>query len=223
MRMAGILASGESVSGQEATDAFNTFKMIVRSWASNGLLMPTEDYYSSFSLTSGQAQYSLGDDGSTDWDVSQTIFPADFTALNLKINNVEYPIEIINSQQIADVRNKSIQGRPSMVFIRPYNTYYVFEFFPKPDQSYNLNIYFKGALDKINSISNAVYYPDGYDRALMYELYVELCQEYGRPVDQVAFAKAQELKAEIMRKNTKPVYLTSDLENKKPFDINKGQ
>lgn len=73
------------------------------------------------------------------------------------------------------------------------------------------------------SVNDEIELPPGYERALRYNLAVELYPEYGKEPPASIYSAAQESKAAIKRMNIKPSYLVTDpFFTRRPFNILTG-
>jgi hypothetical protein len=82
---------------------------------------------------------------------------------------------------------------------------------PIPSGNGTLILHSEKPLTTYSLISEDVTLPPGYKKALRYNLAMELAPEYGKAISQDIAMQASESKALIMRTNTRPVYMTSDV------------
>lgn len=219
MLLGGLIASGETMTDDEANDAFESLNDMIESWTSEGLLL-FNSTRETFNLVSGTQAYEMGT-GLT-WNSSK---PMSIEAVSvLAADGQEFPCEIINYQewQRISLKNQS-DSIPHRVYIEQNAANYKFYFWPKPnDSSVDAVIYSRKPLSAFTSLSQTVSLPQGYARGLRYNLTVELSVEYGKQVDQVVYETANELKANLKRNNFNPVVMINDtnrLDRERTYDI----
>lgn len=227
MLLIGAVSTGESLSADEAADGLSSFNDLLDSWSTDGLLIPST-VREEFTLVPGQASYTIGTSGNFNTSNPQIIEEA--RLLNVTATpNYELPIKIYNVQQYADIKQKSLSTAfpEALYFVRnsPLSTIYLYTV---PSSANKLVLYSRKALSNFTSVNTEITLPAGYQRALRYNLALELAVEYGKQPSEYVFMTARELKAQLMRVNTEPVYLRSDLmgllqDTKSTFNINTGE
>jgi len=169
------------------------------SWSTEGFVVPSR-VRESFTLTPGTAQYTMGVGGTFD-----TARPVAIDRVTVELQTTtpktENPVEIINLDQWADVSQKSTQGIPIKVYREGTNPLETLNLYPVPNQAYKLVIYSQKLLLSITNANTTIDLPPGYERAIIYNLAVELAPEYGRQTPNEVAAIALEAKGNVMRVN----------------------
>lgn len=209
MRLIGVLASGETLSANEATDALSTLNDMLGIWSNESLLIYARTN-ESFTLTPNQQSYTMGSGGNFNTTRPQKIENASITISNGS-ESYDVPVELTNQDEWAEIQVKGISsGIPTRLFplyTYPLATIYLW---PLPNAANKLTLWSWKTLSNIPAISTAVDLPPGYSKAMKYNLALELAPEYGRPVDPIVLAEASESKAALKRMNARPQYLAMD-------------
>lgn len=224
LRLLGVLASGETSSAAEATDGLSALNRMLGSWSAEGSMVPFK-VREEFTLTPGTASYTMGPSG-----VFNTTRPIDIERATIEIQSStpvsEYPVRIVTIAEWAAIGLKDLASDvPTDLY--PEGTYPLetLNLYPVPSVANKLVLYSMKALTAIATLDTAVSLPPGYDRAIIYNLAVELAPEYGKAVPDTVAMVAMESKATLMRLNDKPRYLGMDsalVSNGYRFDILRG-
>lgn len=226
MLLVGTISSGESLSADEAADGLNSLNDLLDSWSTDGLLIPAM-VREEFTLVPSTASYTIGTGGAFSTTNPQLIEEA--RLLDTSGTAFEIPLRIFNDQEYADIKIKTLTTSQAqgIYFQRgaPLSTIYVY---PVPSTANKLVLYSKKALSNFASVNDSISLPPGYQRALRYNLALELAVEYGKAPREEIVMMAQDLKAQLIRMNTDPIYLRSDVlgitqDNRKPFNIYTGE
>lgn len=211
LRLIGVLASGESLGANEATDGLSSLNDMLDSWSTNNLLIPNK-VREVFALTSSQQTYTMGQSGSPSFSTARPIHIEDvYVQVGSGSNVIERPVQILTMQEFADIKLKTLQST-FPIYCYPEGTYpnETLNFWPIPSAADNIVIYSAKPLANLSSLTTAISLPPGYQRALRYALALELAPEYGRPVSEDVAAHASAAIADIKRINYRPRYLKVD-------------
>lgn len=205
LRLIGAVASGETPSANEQSDALSVLNDMLDSWTVSGLLI-FETARESFALTPGKQTYTLGSGG--DFNTAR---PIQITDATIEQNGNEIPLEIINTNQWSEVNLKNTQSTiPQKMFLSGDFPLDQVSLWPLPSVANNLILYSLKPLGNFTTASDSIVFPQGYARALRYNLALELALEFGKEPSPTIQAIAMESKAELMRLNIQPVYMKSD-------------
>lgn len=220
MLLGGLIASGESMTDDEANDAFISLNDMIESWSTEGLLI-FNSVREAFDLVSGTQGYLMG--SSMTWNSSK---PLNIDGVSVLSGGVEYTLRIYTLEEWQNISQKSLTSQiPEGVYIEENADSVKFYFYPTPsDSSVDAVIYSKKPLSAFTSLSQTVNLPQGYARALRYDLAIELMQEYGREPSAVVVEKTNEIKGALKRDNIDAPRLDNDLGvgGLYVYDINKG-
>jgi hypothetical protein len=196
MRLIGALGDGEEPTASEGADGLTALNAMLDSWWLKTLAV----YYTkseSFTWTAGQASRTMGTAGNF-----ATTRPASILGASQRMSDVDYPIEIINRDQYDQIQDKTTQ---STLIARIYpemqaSLAYLYAY-PVPSDAVTVYIQSVGRLQSFAALATAVDLPPGYERALTYNLAIEVAPEYSvTPPALVARTAAASLRA-IKRPN----------------------
>lgn len=225
LRLIGVKAAGESLEASEATDGLAALNRLLGSWSTEGLLVHarTRD---SFTLTSGDGSYTFGSSG----DLNSTR-PTEILEAFIRDESVspaiDYPpLKMLSLEEWSRVSQKESEGGiPRNLYDDggyPLRTLYLH---PEPTGSKKLVVHSRKPLTELATIDTSVSLPPGYDRALVYNLALDLSPEYGKtPPDSVVLI-AQETKGNLKNRNHSAPVLRCDsaLLPSGGFDMDTGE
>jgi hypothetical protein len=191
MRLIGAIAAGETLETEELNDAFVSLNQMLSSWNTEGasLVARKRLTVSVFSANS----YALPER------------PVKIDAASTSISGVDSGLEIVDSAgwEAIPVPEKQMQS----IFIRrlycdyafPSSTVYIW---PAPRVSGTLELWIYATMPAFASVDSVISLPEGYEAGLRFNLATVLAPEYGRPVDPLTAAGAQNFKASLVQLNT---------------------
>jgi hypothetical protein len=190
MRLIGAIAAGETLETNELNDAFVSLNEMISSWNTEGASLPGRDRME-VSLQQGVNSYQLSSR------------PNQIVAGSSSLSGVDSQIELVDAAGYEAVQEKAMQS----VYIRklycnyqwPISAIYLW---PTPRTGGLLELWITSPMLPFNSLSDVVALPDGYEAGLRCNLAVLLAPEYGRPLDQVVLAAAQNFKASLVQLNS---------------------
>lgn len=209
LRLLGVLASAESASASEATDGLNSLNDLLDSWSNENLFIPNS-VREVFALTVSKQIYTMGPSG--DFSTTRPI-EIQNVLVQLAGSNpaVEVPLQIVTQDEYAAITVKGLSSQyPVAVYSEGTYPLETLNLWPSPNTGVNLVIYSAKPLANISNLSTTLSLPPGYQRALKYNLAIELAPEYGRQPSEVVVAEAANSRAAIKRKNSKPKFLQVD-------------
>lgn len=203
LRLIGAIATGETPSADEQADGLSALNDMLASWSNERLLVPTRTREE---LSVSASPVTIGDGATLD-----TERPLSVDAATVLIGAVEYPLEILSPERWQAISQKDLTSSiPTSLFIEGTFPNETLNLWPAPAGSVTLVLYSWKAMTSIATANTTLSFPDGYLRALRYNLAVELAPEYGRVVTQEVAMIAREAKANIKRMNKRPVTVVSD-------------
>lgn len=203
LRLTGLLnAPGQSVVEESAheTEALAVLNQLIGSWNTERLNIYTVSI-AAYPLVANQQAYTIGPGG--DFDAAR---PQEIQQANIILPGgaapLHRPIEIIDDKRWAAIRIQEIWAIPQKLYndgAFPYSTLYLW---PGPSDAYQLELYTWEALRSFSDMEDEVRLPPGYDRALVYNLAVELAPRYPRvSLNPLVLQTARDSKAAIQRRN----------------------
>lgn len=177
LRALGELRTGRQASAEESADALTRLNNLLTSWSAAGLPV-YQVTRESFTLA-GAASYTIGT-GQT----FNTARPLKIKAASVSTGTVEQPCSIITAEQWSMIQDKAAAGKFADALFwdggSPNGNIYLY---PKPTAG-NLILYTIKALSEFATLGTTVALPAGYERALTYNLAVDIAPSYNRQVSQ---------------------------------------
>lgn len=209
LRLLGVIATGETASATELTDALSVLNEMLDSWSTQSLLIFAK-IIETFPLIGGQQVYTMGIGGTFNTARAQRIERA---AISVPTNNPanEIPLELLNLDQWANIQVKNILSTIPMKLYRDgQNPLDNLNFWPIPSAVNNLVLYSWKPLSNISGLNTTIIVPPGYYKALRFNLAVTLAPEFGRQIDPAVGITASTELANIKRMNSRPEYMETD-------------
>lgn len=174
----GVLTKGESPSGDEASDGLDALNALLGSWSNDSLLMYAR-LIESFPLVSGKAKYTIGVGG--DFNTTR---PLQILSAYTRIGSIDYAMNIVNEIAYDGITQKNISSSiPPVLFYDGNSPLGSISIYPVPTVG---TIYMRSEkqLTEFATIDTELDLPPGWERALIYNLAMELAPDYGQPVTQ---------------------------------------
>lgn len=211
LRLIGALAEGETASANTTNDALSALNDLLDSWSNESLIaFPVVREQLTFASAGLKQTYVWGTDG----DLASAR-PMRIQMALIQINSsspaIELPLNILNQDQYSDVVLKGTTSTyPTAIYFDDAYPAINMSVWPVPtDSTSNLIFYSQKTLTSA-ALSTPLSLIPGYQRALRFNLAIELGPEFGRPVPQEVIAIAEQAKAAIKRNNIMPVLLKVD-------------
>jgi len=187
----GALTKNDDMSGDEASDSLFALNSLLGSWSNENLIIFTQPL-EQFSLISGQSTYTMGAGG--DFDTQR---PSKLINVFVRQGGIDYDLGIINEDKFDDITYKSLQGIPEWVSTSNNFPLTTLKFYPVPTGGIDVFIRSEKPTTKLTTLDSVLSLPDGWDRALIYNLALELSPDYGQPVTQELYQLALNSKGAI--------------------------
>lgn len=200
-RLAGFLASGEPLQGNEANDCLLVLQQMLDTWQADGLKIFAENI-NTFPLVIGQQNYLLGNTGLDPLVNTNFIMqrPAKIQKAGMlltgsnAIQPPEIPISVLDYDGWSNIRVKNIQGN------YPLNVYpdYAFpnmtlQFYQIPGLNCSVVLYsWQPLLTWPDINTTTVSFPPAYYQAIRYNLAILLCAEFKTQPDPIVIKVAQD-------------------------------
>jgi hypothetical protein len=187
-RLAGILASGETLSGNETSDALLILQQMMDEWQADGLKIFCENI-NTFPFVLGQQTYTLGTGGNFSMPRPEKISRMGCQILSNPTQPSEVPITMLDVDGWANVRVKNIAGSYPLFCYPDYqfnvtagNATMNLNFWVIPGLACNCVIYSWQPLSTWPDLSTTnLTFPAAYIQAIKYNLAVLLANEFQAP------------------------------------------
>lgn len=224
LRLLGVLGEGETASAEQASEGLSALNLMIGGWSTNNLFIYARTR-EAFSLVANQSSYTMGPSGNFN-----TTRPARIDYATVRISGdtpFEHPVGILTVKEWANMSQKTATSDiPTKIFIQGTYPLQTVNVWPVPTAAYELVFYTLKPLSRFTAISETISLPDGYERALKFNLAVELASEYGREPSTLVMLNASESKADIKRANITESVMECDssvLEKRGTFNIITGE
>lgn len=197
---AAILGVGETVSAEDQTLGLRILNRMLDSWATENLMIyaTTSD---SFTMTAGQSTYSTS---------LLTQRPVSVASMFVSLNSIDYPVTMIDEQTFNAIPYKATSAIPDMCFYNPSFPNGEFKFYPTPYAAFTCTVNSRYPLAGNIAAATALALPQGYEKAIIDNLAVELCRPFTRKSALPELMKsANETKATLKRVNYEPLLMNS--------------
>lgn len=211
LQLAGVVAGGETPNATEADDGLLTLNSLLESCSTRGLAVFTVTRVT-HPIVASQASYTIGPSGA---DITRarpvTVETAFLLDTGASPDN-ETPLTVLREDQWRMLSPKDLTStRPTCLYYNP--TYPNGTLYPWPigtDATQSLVFYLPEPLTTVTALATTISFPPGYEKWFRYQLAMEFCAEYGRPVPDIVVAMARKEEANVKRMNYKPRVLGCD-------------
>jgi hypothetical protein len=172
MRLLGVYNIGETPSPSESTDSLLALNAMLDSWATDGMAVfaPVKE---AIPLTAALASVTAGPSGTYVTDR-----PIEVLSANLTLGGVIYPIDLTTMEEYNAIPQPSTTGTPRWIWCRMDMPNITITPYPVPSEAATLNIWTTQQIRYFGALTTEVALPPGYDRALAYNLAVEIAPEF---------------------------------------------
>lgn len=191
----GSLVKSESPSADEATDGLSSLNALLDSWSNDSLSIYARTW-ETFNLVGGTASYTIGSSG-----VFNTTRPTNIVSAYVTLGTTNYPLTIFDDEAWATISVPTLQNIPQ--FLNYDNSYPlgIIRLFNVPSSAMPIFLLTEKPLTSFATLDTALSMPPGTERALIYNLAVELAPEYSQKPDEMVIKIAMEslglLKAKV--------------------------
>jgi len=200
LRLLRAIDSGVSASSSELTDAVNALNSMLSGWSTgpNKIFVVTRE---SFPLVVGTKEYTIGP--GADFDTTRPVRLLDAFIRN---DITDYPVRIIQASNYAQIPLKNtIAWVYKLYYERDYPVGKIILDYV-PDTAFDLHLYSHKEFSEYNTDgADVISLPPGYERALKYNLAVEIAPEYKPDVPPLVMKIAEDSLRDIKRVNAQPV------------------
>jgi hypothetical protein len=197
LRKLGVIASGETPSADELQDGLSALQGLLDSWSTNDLLSYT-DTEETFTLTAGKQDYTIGYGG--DFNTAR---PLDILgAAVLGTSGIELHLNQLKPDQWRGIPLKSIQSElPTDCFFETSWPLATLQVYPVPSGGKQIVIYSRKPFASVANVNTSIDLPHGYEDAVVYNLAIEIADEYGAQVSPLLMKRAEDALASIKARN----------------------
>jgi hypothetical protein len=205
----GVKSTGETLSAPESNDALATLNLMLNSWSGRGVSARAKLEYTA-SLVSNQAVYTIGSSGTPDFS---TIRPVEILACQVEYvaDTVILPVSVTGEQQYGLFGDRNVlTGPPTNVYYNPTMPNGTLNFYPIPDQTYTLHLWYWTPLQEMALLSTEFTLEPVYIECIMYNLAVRLAPYYERSASPDVKLEAERLFNVLLRLARQDAFITPD-------------
>lgn len=197
LRLIEELGAGQTATAEDCADALVALTGMIDSWSIQGGSIFTESV-ETFNLTGGDSEYTIGTGG--DFNTTRPVRLRAAT-YQLSGDTYTYGLEILSMEEYAYQVDKDVTGTPHRVYFDGGYPLAKLRFHPVPASGSSVTLYSEKPLTTYTSINDTLVLPPGYERALRFNLAVEIAPEFGKQASPTVIAMAVESKQAIESKN----------------------
>ncbi len=197
LRKLGASASGEEINGNELSDALEEINRMLDNWNTEELLVHVANR-NAWTIAAATATLEIGPGGNLDQVRPQRIEQGQVW---ISEGGLEYPIRVWLQERWSAITDKTITGRPSILYYEANHPLGKIYLWPVTDKGYDFIIYTWNLLAQISNINQTLAFPPGYADAIVNELAIRLAPEYGKTVPPAVAIAAVQSKANVKRIN----------------------
>jgi hypothetical protein len=229
LRLIGAIGIGEAPTAEEATDCLLALNQMLSSWSLNALNIYCNKV-ETFILPSSKTEYTWG----IELDPLAPIQP-DFNSQRPDKIFRAYYNSAGSQSEIAQVDDETFLanldsasgGSPLYFNYVPSFPFGVVKFYPAPDSGLDISFLVFKKLERILNADDELIFPEGYDRALAFNLAVEIAPEFGLQIPDSVMGIAISSLANLKRMNIKFPISQTEIPfiqgiNTGNFNINRG-
>lgn len=206
LKLIGAIGSGESGSADELADGLVSLNAMIDAW-NNDRLMIYAVQDETLTLVNGQVSYTIGSSGNLN-----TTRPVKIESAFLRVSDVDYPVDVIEVDEYNAIPDKAVTSdMVSHVYYKPSSPLGVLYVYPVPNTAQSLKLQTRVPFTAFAATSTTVALPQGYERALAYNLAIEIAPEYEKEPSGTVVRIANESLAAIKRTNSRPVMACTGL------------
>lgn len=219
LRKLGVKASGQSLTAEEGSDALEALNDLIDSWSNERLMLPHLTQVFKV-LTANDGVYSIG--LGSDIDVSRPVSIE--SAFIRTSSDYDSTVTPISDEQYSRITTKAApSGIPGYLYYRPTYPLGQINLYPVPSSGLTLFMNVWAQIGSFATLATDITLPEGYKRALEWNLALEIAPEYREP-SQLIIMMAKDSKSWIKTVNSKEIpILRSPLNFRGSFDIHTGE
>lgn len=187
LRLLEVIGAGEAPTAEDAADALSSLSSMMDSWSIDGNKVFTESV-ETFNLVAGTDTYTIGSGGTFNATRPVKIRAATINAAD----STTSVLKIMSAEEYASQPDKFISGLPYGVYYDSGYPLSTFRFTYIPNQAYVLKLYSEKPLTIYSSLNDTLVAPQGFERALRFNLAVEIAPEYGKEPSPLILSTATE-------------------------------
>lgn len=204
---------GRGLSQEELADGMFVLNATLDSWNTERLAVPAL-VRAAFDLIVGKQTLTIGP---TDADLTVAIRPPKIEAASIlditsnPAQPLDIPLKPLRPEQWQHVAVKNVPSTyPASFYYEPFFPSGILNLYPIPQVPNKLILQIWQLAGNYQTSADVISLPPGYWNALVWNIAVDLCPRWNKPLDPTTAARAKEYKAAIKRLNVPDVVLRCD-------------
>lgn len=204
LRKLGVLSAGQSATSDDLTDGLASLNSMIESWSIDSLNVPFQTQVSH--TLDGSQSYTIGSGG----DINTTR-PTFIASAFVKVSNINYPMTIIRDRSTwSGIYDRRITGIPEFIYYDAAYPLGTIEVWYVGDSTHTLYLNTRGQLEQFADTTTNIDLAPGYERALAFNLAIEIAPDYETEPSQLILKTAQESLTSIKRLNRENPIMSYD-------------
>lgn len=196
LRLIGAISQGEAAEADDTANALEALNGLLASWSLERLNI-YRIAENTLPLSAGVGSYTVGPGGALNIPRPDRLA----SAFVRDVNGMDIPLSVIDKPAYDAIPDKALPGTyPDRIWLDPATPLATLHLWPLPGANLTLHLSTWQALAGV-ALADTLVLPDGYERALAYNLALELAPEYGAPVSALVVKTAAESLAAVKRRN----------------------
>ncbi len=164
----------DRLTGTKLADGLEDLQNMLSLWSIDGLLVPA-NVTEVLTLTSGQAVYTIGEDGTPDFN---TIRPNKLISGFIRIDNNDFNVKVnLSLQEFNDICQKNIEGRPRVVYYDPQYPNANLKFNYEANAALAFHLTSEKILTNPSVVTDMFSFPLEYNHTMVYNLALNLTSD----------------------------------------------
>lgn len=180
-----VLEEGQAASTNQNTDGLVDLNMMIKGLSRHGLQLWTVESVDIDPLVEGQAQYTLGKDGSPSEDTPRPIMILEASVVDS--DNNEITLIPLSRNEYDNLTPKTTKGKPVQYYYDPQILNVEINIWPTPDANSasndKISMYVQQYIQDVDATDD-MYFPAEWFEAVVYQLAVRLAPDYGIPLQE---------------------------------------
>lgn len=178
-------------------NALRAFQNMLSLWSIEGLIVPSYTT-ENFTLTIGQAVYTIGPSGDFD-----TVRPLKIVSAFIKIDT-DYPVDVrMTKSEYSDLASKDTESRPSKLYYDPQYPKGEIKFDYEANVAYDFHMVSEKPLVDVAAITDTLSLPLGMNEVLVFNLAIRLAPHNNIKLKPQVFAIAKSSKETLENYNAR--------------------
>lgn len=207
LRLIGAIEAGESPTSDESNDALEALNAMIQSWQTERLFVYAL-VDTAFTMSAGDSSYTVGPSG----NFNLTPRPPKLENVYVREGDIDYPVMLVQQDRWYAIADKTSGGSiPELAYYEPSLSTGTLQVWPVPSSANSLHIVTWTTLATLSALGTTVTLPQGYERALAYNLAIEIAPEYQKAPSAEVQRIALDAIANIKRANIRPILSYTEL------------